>query len=57
MFKGTERHPAGAFSKAVSSLGGQENAFTSYDYTPDWPIGSSAEPLRYQTMCVATGAR
>jgi hypothetical protein len=23
---------------------------------PDWPIGSSAEPLRYQTMCVATGA-
>ncbi|MCE4223194.1 insulinase family protein [Methylobacterium sp. C25] len=33
MFKGTERHPAGAFSKAVSSLGGQENAFTSYDYT------------------------
>ena len=33
MFKGTERHPAGAFSKAVSGLGGQENAFTSYDYT------------------------
>ncbi|SFK51704.1 M16 family metallopeptidase [Methylorubrum salsuginis] len=33
MFKGTDRHPAGAFSKAVSGLGGQENAFTSYDYT------------------------
>ncbi len=33
MFKGTEKHPAGSFSKAVSSLGGQENAFTSYDYT------------------------
>ena len=33
MFKGTEAHPTGAFSKAVSSLGGQENAFTSYDYT------------------------
>ncbi|HEY8565456.1 MAG TPA: pitrilysin family protein [Beijerinckiaceae bacterium] len=33
MFKGTERHPAGAFSKVVSNLGGQENAFTSYDYT------------------------
>jgi len=33
MFKGTDRNPAGAFSKAVSSLGGQENAFTSYDYT------------------------
>ncbi|MGY6644249.1 MAG: M16 family metallopeptidase [Salinarimonas sp.] len=33
MFKGTERHPAGEFSQVVSSLGGQENAFTSYDYT------------------------
>ncbi|GJE25521.1 M16 family metallopeptidase [Methylobacterium organophilum] len=33
MFKGTETHPVGAFSKAVSGLGGQENAFTSYDYT------------------------
>lgn len=33
MFKGTERHPAPAFSHAVSSAGGQENAFTSYDYT------------------------
>ena len=33
MFKGTEQHPAGEFSKVVSALGGQENAFTSYDYT------------------------
>jgi zinc protease len=33
MFKGTDKHPAGEFSKVVSSLGGQENAFTSYDYT------------------------
>src|SRR3954462_11242732 len=33
MFKGTERHPVGEFSKVVSSLGGQENAFTSFDYT------------------------
>src|SRR3954468_3342674 len=33
MFKGTERHPVGEFSKVVSGLGGQENAFTSYDYT------------------------
>src|SRR5215212_1730906 len=33
MFKGTERHPAGEFSQVVSALGGQENAFTSYDYT------------------------
>ncbi|TDR88014.1 M16 family metallopeptidase [Enterovirga rhinocerotis] len=33
MFKGTAAHPAGEFSKVVSALGGQENAFTSYDYT------------------------
>jgi zinc protease len=33
MFKGTQKHPAGEFSKVVSGLGGQENAFTSYDYT------------------------
>jgi zinc protease len=33
MFKGTKRHPAGEFSQVVSALGGQENAFTSFDYT------------------------
>lgn len=33
MFKGTSNTPAGEFSQAVSSIGGQENAFTSYDYT------------------------
>jgi zinc protease len=33
MFKGTQKHPAGEFSKVVSGLGGQENAFTSFDYT------------------------
>lgn len=33
MFKGTKTHPAGTFSSAVSDIGGQENAFTSYDYT------------------------
>jgi zinc protease len=33
MFKGTAKHPAGEFSKVVAALGGQENAFTSYDYT------------------------
>lgn len=33
MFKGTKKHPAGAFSHQVAELGGQENAFTSYDYT------------------------
>jgi zinc protease len=33
MFKGTAKHPAGQFSQVVSRLGGQENAFTSTDYT------------------------
>lgn len=33
MFKGTHKNPEGAFSHAVAELGGQENAFTSYDYT------------------------
>ena len=33
MFKGTKAHPNGEFSKIVGKLGGQENAFTSYDYT------------------------
>jgi zinc protease len=33
MFKGTEKHPAGAFSRRVHAIGGQENAFTSSDYT------------------------
>ncbi len=33
MFKGTEKHPAGEFSKTVLKIGGNENAFTSVDYT------------------------
>src|SRR6201988_3509263 len=33
MFKGTEKHPAGEFSKTVLQVGGNENAFTSTDYT------------------------
>jgi zinc protease len=33
MFKGTEKHPTGQFSAMVAELGGQENAFTSQDYT------------------------
>lgn len=33
MFKGTKNHPAGAFSARVAEIGGEENAFTSYDYT------------------------
>lgn len=33
LFKGTEKNPAGKFSKTVALIGGQENAFTSSDYT------------------------
>ena len=33
MFKGTAAHPAGEFSQTISRVGGNENAFTSTDYT------------------------
>ncbi len=33
MFKATKTYPAGEFSRKVAEIGGQENAFTSYDYT------------------------
>lgn len=33
MFKGTPKYPAGAFSRIVRANGGNENAFTSQDYT------------------------
>lgn len=33
MFKGTTNHAAGEFDRAVAEIGGNNNAFTSYDYT------------------------
>ncbi len=33
LFKGTKKNPQGLFSQTVSNIGGQENAFTSSDYT------------------------
>jgi zinc protease len=33
MFKGTSKHPVGEFSQTVLKVGGDENAFTSVDYT------------------------
>jgi zinc protease len=33
MFKGTKKFPTNYFSKFISSNGGSENAFTSFDYT------------------------
>src|SRR5262249_25557503 len=29
----TEKYPLGVFSKTIAGVGGQENAFTNYDYT------------------------
>jgi zinc protease len=33
MFKGTETRPEGEFSRVIAEVGGQENAFTSADFT------------------------
>lgn len=33
MFRGTKTNPAGMFSKIIAEQGGQQNAFTGYDYT------------------------
>lgn len=51
MFKGTSNTPAGEFSQAVSSIGGQENAFTSWDYTAYYQkVAPSALPdmMKYE---------
>lgn len=33
MFKGSYHYSPGVFSKMIAAIGGQENAFTNYDYT------------------------
>lgn len=33
MFKGTKAYPGNTFSRRIAAIGGQENAFTSQDYT------------------------
>src|SRR5438552_14080462 len=33
MFKGTAKNPEGRFSQTLATIGGQENAFTTSDYT------------------------
>lgn len=46
MFKGTERHEAGEFSKVIAEIGGNENAFTSHDYTAYYQqVGPDALPM------------
>lgn len=41
MFKGTNTVPAGEFSRLVSYLGGQDNAFTTDDYTAYYQLYSN----------------
>lgn len=38
MFKGTDKVPTGAFHDFIASKGGEENAFTSYDFTAYYEI-------------------
>ena len=38
MFKGTKKYPGGYYSKYISTNGGTENAFTSFDYTAYYQI-------------------
>jgi zinc protease len=33
MFKGTKNYPLGVFSRTIAAIGGQDNAFTDFDYT------------------------
>ncbi len=52
MFKGTKDVPAGEFSRRVAALGGQENAFTSRDYTGYYqqiPADRLAEVMRLES--------
>ncbi len=41
MFKGTQNVPSGAFSALIAGMGGDENAFTSHDYTAYHEVVSS----------------
>lgn len=47
MFKGTKNHPAGEFSRKIAEIGGQENAFTSSDYTAYF---QKVSPAALETM-------
>ncbi len=52
LFKGTAKVPAGEFSRRVAALGGQENAFTSRDYTGYFqqiPAGRLEDVMRLES--------
>jgi len=49
MFKGTSKYPLGVFSKTIAGVGGQENAFTNYDYTAYFEkIAASQLPVSFE---------
>lgn len=49
MFKGTAKYPLGAFSKAIAAIGGEENAFTHYDYTAFYEkIAAAQLPVSFE---------
>ncbi|MDI9818684.1 MULTISPECIES: pitrilysin family protein [unclassified Legionella] len=49
MFKGTPQYPLGVFSKTIAAIGGQENAFTNYDYTAYFEkIAASKLPVAFK---------
>ncbi|MFC3908991.1 M16 family metallopeptidase [Legionella dresdenensis] len=49
MFKGTPKYPMGVFSKTVASVGGQENAFTNFDYTAYFEkIAAAQLPISFE---------
>jgi len=50
MFKGTAKHPIGFFSQMVARIGGQENAFTSTDYTGYYQRVSRDQLPRLMTL-------
>ena len=58
MFKGTPKFGLGVFSKTIASLGGQDNAFTNYDYTAyfekiaasELPVALEMEADRMQNL-------
>ncbi len=50
MFKGTDNLAPGDFSRQVSKLGGQENAFTSSDYTAYYQVVGKAHLAQVMQM-------
>lgn len=49
MFQGTPRYPEGQFSKIIAENGGEENAFTSQDYTAYYEkLDHTLLPLAFQ---------